>query len=90
MCALVHKTLTVEQAQLQQRCQSGDDHEHEEAASPAHQAHRGAQRHAGGHGDACHGVIVCIEVMKHGGFLDFMVHHAAGKAVVDSIASQPG
>ncbi len=77
--------LTVEQAQLQQRCQGSDDHKHEKATSPAHQAHRRAQRHAGRHRNARHGVIVCIEVMEHGRLLSLRVHHAAGKAVVDPV-----
>lgn len=84
-----HRVLTVEQAQLQQWRQGCDDHKHEEAAAPTHQAHRWAQGHAGRHGDASHGEVVCIEVVEHGGLLGFGVHHAAGEAVVDPIASQP-
>lgn len=75
----------VEQAKLQQRGQSSYDHKHEKTSSPAHEAHSGTQSHAGGHGDARHSVIVCIEVMEHGGLQGFRVHHAAGKAVVDPV-----
>lgn len=81
--------LTVEQTQLQQRRQGRDDHEHEEAAAPTHQAHRWAQGHAGRHGDASHGEVVCIEVVEHGGLLGLGVHHTAGEAVVDPVAGQP-
>ena len=80
------KVLTIEQAQLQQRRQGSDDHKHEKATAPAHQAHRRAQRYAGGHRNARHGVIICIEVMEHRRLLNLVVHHAAGEAVVDPIA----
>lgn len=75
----------VEQAELQQRGQSGYDHEHEKAPSPAHETHSGTQSHAGSHCDARHGVVVCIEVMEHGGLQGLGVHHAAGEAVVNPI-----
>lgn len=78
--------LTVEQAELQQRCQRRDDHEGEQAAAPAHQAHGRAQRQAGGHGDAGHGVVV--RVAERGG-PSLGVHHAAGEAVVDPVTRQP-
>lgn len=79
--------LTVEQAELQQRCQRRDDHEGEQAAAPAHQAHGRAQRQAGGHGDAGHGVVV--GVAERGG-PSLGVHHAASEAVVDPVTCQPG
>ena len=86
---VIHHVLTVEQAQLQQGSQGRDDHEHEEAPPPAHQPHGRAQRHAGRHRDARHGVIVCVEVVEHGGLLDLGVHHAASEAVVDPVACEP-
>lgn len=86
---ILHKILTIEQTQLQQRCQSSDNHKHKKATTPAHEAHGWAQRHTGGHGNARHGVVVCIEVMEHSRLLSLRVHHAAGKAVVDPIACQP-
>lgn len=61
--------LTIEKAKLQQRGQGSDDHKHEKAAPPAHQAHSRAQRHTGRHCNARHGEIVCIEVMEHGRLL---------------------
>lgn len=80
------RLLTVEQAELQQRCQRRDDHEGEQAAAPAHQPHGRAQRQAGGHGDAGHGVVV--GVAECGG-PSLGVHHAASEAVVDPVTCQP-
>jgi len=82
--------LTIEKAELQQRGQGGDDHEHEQAAAPSHQPHGGAQRQAGRHGDASLGVVVGVEVVEYGRVVGLMVHHAAGETVVDPIARQPG
>ena len=88
-CACARE-LTIEQAELQQRGQGGDDHEHKQAAASSHQPHGGAQRQAGRHGDASLGVVVGVEVVEYGRVVGLVVHHAAGETVVDPVSRQSG
>lgn len=78
--------LTIKQAQLQEGGQSSDDHKHQEAAPPTHQAHRGAQHQAGRHSNDRLGVKFHVEVIGHDGVVALGVHQAAHKAVMDAEA----
>jgi len=80
--------LTVEQAQLQKRCQSRKDHEEQESSSPPQKPDHRAHGQAGCQRNPSHGVVVRVEVVgdRH---LRFVPHHAFRKTVVYAITGQP-
>lgn len=80
--------LTVEKAQLQERCQGCEDHEKQESSSSPQKPNHWAHGQAGCQCNPSHGVVVRIEVVGNC-HLCFMPHHAFCKTVVYAVTSQP-